>query len=253
MESDPTKRFSSRVEDYIRYRPSYPAEVAAWLTTECGLTPHSRIADVGSGTGILARLFLDFGCEVFGVEPNPEMRAGAERQLAALSRFHSIDGRAEATTLPAASVDLVTAGQAFHWFDPPATRTEFRRILKPGGCVVLIWNERLVTPGFLTEYEELLQRLSNDYGRVDHRRIDSGEIARFFEHDAFRTAAFDNRQDFDWNGIRGRLLSSSYAPLPGSPKYPEMMEQLEAIFTKHQQEGRVAVLYETKLYAGKLD
>jgi SAM-dependent methyltransferase len=252
MEPDPTKRFSSRVEDYIRYRPSYPPEVISWLATECGLTRQSRIADVGSGTGILTRLFLDFGCEVFAVEPNPEMRSGAERQLAAEPRFHSVDARAESTTLPDASVDFVTAGQSFHWFDAAAARAEFRRILTPEGCVVLIWNERLVTEGFLAEYEEMLQRLSTDYGRVDHRRIDSAQIAAFFGHASWRTATFPNHQDFGWNGIRGRLLSSSYAPLPGSPKYAPMMEELEAMFAKYQQGGEVKLLYETKMYVGQL-
>jgi SAM-dependent methyltransferase len=253
MESDPTKRFSSRVEDYIRYRPSYPAAVIHWLAAECGLKAHSRIADIGSGTGILSRLLLDFGCDVFAIEPNPDMRAGAERQLAAEPRFHSIDARAEATTLPGASVDFVTAGQSFHWFDAAAARAEFRRILKPGGWVVLIWNERLVTEGFLSEYEDLLRRLSTDYGRVDHRRIDSAEIARFFEHDSWRTASFPNHQDFNWDGIRGRLLSSSYAPLPGSTNYAPMMEELEAIFTKYRQERQVKLLYETKMYVGQLE
>jgi SAM-dependent methyltransferase len=252
MESDPTKRFSSRVEDYIRYRPSYPPAVISWLASECGLTPQSCIADIGSGTGILTKLFLDLGCEVFAVEPNAGMRAGAERQLAGNARFHSVEGRAEATTLPDACCDFVTAGQAFHWFDPPAARDEFRRILKPGGWVMLMWNERLVPPGFLAEYEDLLQRLSTDYGRVDHRRIDSAEITRFFGAPAWRSAEFPNHQDFDWDGLRGRLLSSSYAPLPGSEKYPEMMEQLEAIFSKYQQDGRVKVMYETKMYVGQI-
>jgi len=252
MEPDPTKRFSSRVEDYIRYRPSYPPAVLAWIASECGLTPQSCIADIGSGTGILSRLFLDFGCEVYGVEPNADMRAGAERQLAADTRFHSIDGRAEATTLPDAGADFVTAGQSFHWFDAAAARDEFPRVLKPQGWVVLIWNERLVREGFLTAYENMLQRLSTDYGRVDHRRIDSAEIARFFGDRPFRVAAFPNHQDFNWDGIRGRLLSSSYAPLPGSPNYAPMMEELEAMFTKYQQNGRVKLLYETKVYAGQL-
>src|ERR1039458_5869167 len=137
MEPDPTKRFSSRVEDYIRYRPSYPAGIVPWLERECGLAPQSRIADIGSGTGIFSRILLDFGCQVFGVEPNAGMRAAAERQLAGVERFHSVDGRAEATTLADASVDFVTAGQAYHWFDPEPTRNEFRRILKPPGGVVL--------------------------------------------------------------------------------------------------------------------
>jgi len=252
MEPDPTKRFSSRVEDYIRYRPSYPTGVVAWLAAECALTPPSRIADIGSGTGILSRLFLDFGCSVLAVEPNPDMRVGAERQLAGEPRFHSVDGRAEATTLPDASADFVTAGQSFHWFDPAAARAEFRRILKPGGWVVLIWNERLVHPGFLTDYEDLLQRLSSDYGRVDHRRIDSVEISRFFSHNAWREASFPNHQDLDWDGVCGRLHSSSYAPLPGTPQYAPMMEELEAMFAKYNQGGQVKVLYETKMYVGQL-
>jgi SAM-dependent methyltransferase len=253
MESDPTKRFTSRVEDYIRYRPSYPGAMVPWLARECGLAATSRIADIGSGTGILSRLFLDCGCHVFAVEPNAGMRAAAERLFAGESRFESVDGRAEATTLPAASVDFVTAGQSFHWFDPETARTEFRRILKPQGWVVLIWNERLVPPGFLTEYEDLLQRLSTDYGSVDHRQIGAGAISAFFARDSWRTAGFPNEQDFDWDGLRGRLLSSSYAPLPGSPAYTPMMEELAAIFAAYQQEGRVKILYETKLYVGPID
>ena len=133
MQSDPTARFSSRVEDYIRYRPGYPAVIMDWLMRNCGLTAHARIADIGSGTGILSRMFLHFGCQVFGVEPNKDMRLAAERLLAGVKGFHSVDGRAEATTLPAGSVDFVTAGQAFHWFDPGPTRAEFRRLLTPGG------------------------------------------------------------------------------------------------------------------------
>jgi len=253
MESDPTKRFSSRVEDYIRYRPSYPQAVIPWLERECGLTRSSRIADIGSGTGILARLFLDFGCSVFGVEPNAGMRQAAERLLAGEPRFHSVDGRAEAATLPEASVDFVTAGQAFHWFDPAAARAEFRRILQPEGWVVLIWNERLVTPGFLTEYEDLLQRLSTDYGRVDHRQAGDEAIGKFFAHERWRVSSFPNHQDFDWDGLRGRLLSSSYAPLPGSPKYQPMMDELAAIFAAYQQGGQVKVVYETKMYVGRID
>ena len=252
MESDPTKRFSARVADYVRYRPTYPVAVVEWLAAECGLAASSRIADIGSGTGILSRLFLAFGCSVLGVEPNADMRAAAERHLAGEARFCSVDGRAEATTLVDGSVDLVAAGQSFHWFDGAAARAEFRRILTPGGWVVLIWNERLVTPGFLAEYEDLLLRLSTDYGRVDHRQIGSEAIGQFFGHESWRVASFPNHQDFDWDGIRGRLLSSSYAPLPGSPKYQPMMEELAAIFARDNVDGRVRVLYETKMYVGQL-
>src|SRR5580704_8341752 len=157
---DPPQRFSSRAEAYARYRPTYPRETLGLLERECGLTAACKIADIGSGTGLLARSFLDFGCEVTGVEPNPGMRAAGERMLSGEPRFRSVEGRAEATTLPDGSVDFVTAGQAFHWFEPTAARAEFQRILKPAGWVVLIWNERLVTPGFMTELEELQNKFA---------------------------------------------------------------------------------------------
>src|ERR1035441_10658815 len=140
MSSDPTERFSSRVEDYTRYRPSYPAEAIAFLERQCGLTSQSRVADIGSGTGLLSELFLRFGCEVDGVEPNAEMRAAGERLLAAWPRFHSVNGRAEATTLPDRGARLVSAGQAFHWFSPYAARTEVLPVLKKIGWVALVWN-----------------------------------------------------------------------------------------------------------------
>jgi SAM-dependent methyltransferase len=252
MEPDPTQRFSSRVEDYIRYRPSYPAAIVPWLARECGLAPPAAIADIGSGTGILSRLFLRLGCTVFGVEPNADMRAAGVRLLAGEPGFHSVDGRAEATTLPGGAMDFVTAGQAFHWFDPEPTGAEFRRILKPQGWVVLVWNERLVTAGFLSEYEVLLHRHATDYDRVDHRQIDAAALTRFFGHDAWRAATFPNHQDFDWDGLRGRLLSSSYAPPPDSPHYQPMMQELAALFATYRQAGHVKVVYETKLYAGRM-
>ncbi len=252
MYADPTQRFSARVDDYIRYRASYPAAIFRWLEDHCGLTPRSVAADAGCGTGIFSAQLLEYGCEVFGIEPNAGMRAAAERLLAAEPRFHPVDGRAEATTLAAGSVDFITAAQAFHWFDPQPTRTEFRRILKPGGWVVLLWNERLVLPGFLARYEDLLQRLSSDYRRVDHRQVDSGKLTEFFEHERWRAASFPNHQDFDWNGLRGRLLSSSYAPVPGAPQYQPMMDELSGLFEQFQQAGQVRFLYETKLYAGRL-
>lgn len=252
MENDPTKRFSARVEYYARYRPSYPAALISWLVGECGLSPASCVADVASGTGILSRLLLDVGCQVWGVEPNEGMRAAAEQLLAGHARFHSVNGRAEATTLPDARIDIVTVGQAFHWFDPPLTRAEFRRILVHGGWVVMVWNERLTPPGFLAEYEAMLQRISEDYARVDHRQFDDAKVTEFFEHDRWRRAVFPNSRDLDWESLRGRFLSASYAPTPESPKYSPAMDELKALFDRYQQHGRITMIYETKAYAGQL-
>ena len=248
MRSDPTERFSSRVEDYQRYRPSYPEEVIAFLERECGLTAQSRVADIGSGTGLLSELFLRLGCEVVGVEPNADMRAAGARLLAGWPGFHSVAGRAEATTLPGGSADIVSAGQAFHWFDACAARSEFQRILKPDGWVVLVWNERLVSAGFLADYEALLHRYSADYAQVDHRRVDDAAITRFFAGGPWRAATFPNQQHFDWQGLRGRVLSSSYAPLNCEP----LLEALAHLFETYQQAGQVSFLYETKLYIGQL-
>jgi SAM-dependent methyltransferase len=247
---DPKQRFSQRVENYVKYRPGYPAALIQLLVAECDLTPQSIIADIGSGTGLLARLFLANGNPVFGVEPNPEMRDAGEAFLRTYPHFTSIAASAEATTLPAASVDFITAGQAFHWFESQAALAEFKRILRPHGWVVLVWNERQAggddTP-FLVAYEQLLQTYGTDYINVDHRRFGPDELSRLFGAEP-RRATFANRQDFDFEGVKGRLLSSSYAPLPGHPHFAPMLAELGAIFDAYQQEGQVAFLYTTEVY-----
>jgi SAM-dependent methyltransferase len=250
---DPTKRFSTRVDDYISARPRYPEMVIAVLRDACGLTPASVVADVGAGTGILTELFLRNGNRVFAVEPNPEMREAGERQLKHDANFLSVAGRAEATTLASGSVDFVAAGQAFHWFDRGPARDEFVRILKPGGWVVLIWNERLTdaTP-FLKAYEQLLERYATDYAQVDHKQIDEGVLAAFFGPGGFNLKVLGNRQDFDYAGLEGRLRSSSYTPEPGHPNYAPMLAALAEIFHTYQHQGRVAFEYATKLYYGRL-
>jgi SAM-dependent methyltransferase len=253
--SDPTQRFSSRVENYIKYRPHYPADVIRTLAAESGLSPRSIVADVGSGTGISTELFLRNGNEVFAVEPNREMREAAERLLGDEPRFHSVDGRAEATTLPDSSADFIVAGQAFHWFDRDRARGEFLRILKPAGWVVLIWNERATgsTP-FLAAYEQLLRRFATDYEQVNHTNIDEKTLDAFFGRAAaYRTVAFPNRQEFDLAGVQGRLLSSSYAPEKGHPNHEPMLAALRRIFDSHQTSGHVAFIYRTAMYVGRLD
>ncbi len=250
---DPTRRFSDRVELYVRYRPGYPDALVRALVDEVGLDPSWTVADVGSGTGISSELLLRTGCAVYAVEPNPEMRAAAEEALAGDPGFHSVAGRAEETGLPDRCVDLVTAGQAFHWFDRERTRAEWLRILRPGGRVALFWNSRRTesTP-FLRAYEALLRRYATDYEQVDHARIDDAVLARFFGG-PFETRIFDNAQDFDFDGLRGRLLSSSYAPGPGHPDHEPMLRALREIFDERQEDGRVRWEYDTRLYFGALD
>lgn len=252
---DSTKRFSSRVENYVKYRPAYPQAVVETLQQECGLKAASVIADIGSGTGILSKLFLDQGNPVFAVEPNQEMRQAAEATLAGYTNFHSVTGTAEATTLSEQSIDFITAGQAFHWFDPVPTRQEFERILRPAGWVALIWNTRQMhgTP-FMRDYEALLHRFSPEYKEVGHQRaeMDDTVIQAFFGAEGCQIVAHPNRQQFDYEGLKGRLLSSSYAPEPGHPQHEPMLAALQNIFNQHQVDGRVTFEYETKIYFGRL-
>jgi SAM-dependent methyltransferase len=225
----------------------------ALLARECGLTANCTIADIGSGTGLLTKLFLEFGCTAIGVEPNAEMRQAGDVFLAEFKKFHSVDGRAERTGLPGSSVDLVAAGQAFHWFDALAARTEFHRIVRPPRWVALIWNERLVPKdGFLAGYEDLLQRRAAEYAAADHRRIDSSRITEFFGYRDWVLVTLANHQIFDLAGVRGRLLSSSYAPQPGSDAYQPMIDELDQLFFTYQQAGRVRFLYQTNVYYGML-
>jgi ubiquinone/menaquinone biosynthesis C-methylase UbiE len=250
-ELNPTTRFSSRVDNYVLYRPGYPAEVIDLLRKECGLMKDSVIADIGSGTGKLSELFLKEGCEVFGIEPNKEMREAGERMD--FSNFTSINGTAETTTLPAQSMDFITVAQAFHWFDHAPCRAEFWRILKPGGWTVIVWNDRRTdsTP-FLQDYEKLLREFATDYEQVNHRWTDKPEIIRDFFGNEPRFKSFYYVQQFDFEGAKGRLLSSSYAPEAGHPKYEQMLAALKRIFDVHQKNGVVAFEYDTRVHYGHL-
>ena len=250
---DPTARFADRVADYIRTRPGYPPGVLDLLRTEGGLSSSTVVADVGSGTGISTELFLKNGNAVYGVEPNKEMREAAESLLAGYPKFQSVAGTAEETTLPAGSVDLVVAGQAFHWFDAPKTRAEFQRILRQGAVIVLMWNtRRLGTSPFLRAYEDLLQQFGTDYREVAHTNVDQSTLATFFRPGAFRSFKLDNEQVFDLEGARGRLRSSSYTPPVGHSNHEPMMRELDRIFDRYNEAGRVRFEYDSELYIGRL-
>ncbi len=251
MKSDSTKRFSDRVDNYIKYRPHYPEEIIPFLAENVGLSPKAIIADIGSGTGILSELFLKYGNPVFGVEPNREMREAAEQLLEPYTNFKSVDATAEQSTLPQASVDFILAGQAFHWFNLVPTQTEFRRILKPKGWVILIWNRRTTASPFQQAYEQMLHDYTDDYRQVNHHKIDTDVLTQFFDH--FKIATFENSQRFDYDGLKGRLLSSSYAPLTGHPKHAQLLSRLQQIFTEYQENGFITFQYSTQMYYGQLD
>ncbi|MBX9604123.1 MAG: class I SAM-dependent methyltransferase [Bryobacteraceae bacterium] len=253
--ADPTRRFSDRAAYYVRYRPGYPEGVVELLQRETGLTRDSVVADIGSGTGISSEMLLPHARLVYAVEPNAEMRASAEMLLGENPNFRSVDGTAESTGLPDASVDLITAATAFHWFDPTRTRPEFQRILKPGAFLVLLWNTRRSGDnGFGDAYEALLKEFAVDYekGRLLQRQQTSAGVAAFFGELPFRLEVLDNVQTLDEDGLTGRILSASYMPLPGHPRYNEMLAAIAGLYRRFQVDGFVQFPYDTNVYWGRL-
>jgi SAM-dependent methyltransferase len=250
--ADSKERFANRVADYVRYRPGYPAAIVALLREECALRPEHVIADIGSGTGLLAEIFLQNGNSVIGVEPNAEMRSGGDEYLKPYTTFRSVAGSAKTTTLDTASVDFVVAGQAFHWFAPGAARREFLRILKPRGWVAIVWNDRLEDTPFARDYERLLQRYGTDYKNVKDSYPEMGKIQDFFALPDFAARDFPNFQLFDLEGLRGRLRSSSYAPTEDHANFAPLMAELKKLFHDNAQGGRVRMEYVTHIYFGHL-
>jgi SAM-dependent methyltransferase len=247
-----TQRFSDRVENYVRYRPGYPSETLALLREHANLRPEPVVADIGSGTGISTKLFLEHGNMVYGVEPNREMREAAEKLLGGYPRFRSVDGSAEHTTLANKSVDLIVAGQAFHWFDRKKSKREFARILRPSGSVALLWNTRRADTPFAKAHENLLQEFGADYHEINHTNIDAETIRKFFEPAAVHVHRLKNEQLLDFDGLRGRILSCSYIPSAGQPRHEEMLAAITRLFDDHKQNGVVRIDYDTEIYLGQL-
>jgi ubiquinone/menaquinone biosynthesis C-methylase UbiE len=250
--TDTVERFSNRVENYVKYRPTYPPEVLRLFKDEMNLRSDSIIADIGAGTGISAKIFLENGNPVFAVEPNAAMREAAAQFLKDFSNLTLVNGTSENTTLENNSVDFVIAAQAFHWFKQSETRAEFTRILKNKGFVALIWNERqLDTTEFLKDYENLLIEYGTDYEKIRHDNISKETLRSFFRTD-FKEAVFQNKQTVDFDGLKGRMLSASYVPAPENPRFSAMLKNLESLFAEHAENGRIDILYDTKIFYGQI-
>jgi SAM-dependent methyltransferase len=252
VKASTVERFSNRVENYVKYRPGYPPDVLGLFKDELGLTTDSVLADIGSGTGFSSRLFVENGNTVYGVEPNDAMRAAAEKYLADFPTFRSVKGTAENTSLSEDSVDFVIAAQAFHWFDRERSHAELERILKDDGYLALIWNQRqLDTTPFLVEYEKFLLKYASDYRQVRHENVSEEIIAEFFAK-PFSRKTFDNFQIFDFDGLKGRMLSASYMPSETDERYDRMIEELRSLFAKHAENDKIKIFYDTLVYYTKL-
>lgn len=263
MIGNPTERFTGRVESYRKYRPGYPAEIVDLLRSECGLNGDARIVDVAAGTGLLTEIFLAAGFAVTAVEPNEEMRAacatlqegagGAGDRQRTYPRLTVVAGTAEATGLADASADLITVAQAMHWFDLEKTKAEFARVLRPGGCCAVIYNNRRLTgDAFHDGYEALLREFGTDYTAVKQQHVGRKRLAAFFAPETMECATFENAQSFNYEGLEGRILSSSYSPQPGHPRFDEMREAAQRLFAETQQDGAVRMVHECVVCWGVL-
>lgn len=246
-----TQRFTGRVENYIKYRPSYPQELICLLRSDIALSSDHLIADIGSGTGILSKMFLEAGNQVLGIEPNQEMREAAELLLAAWSGFKSIDASAENTTLADQSVDLITAGQAFHWFDPIRAQVEFKRILRPNGSVAFIWNCGKENSDFWTDYESFMLKHGTDYAELKADDTEGEQKIHGFFGGNFIFKQLENYQELDLESFTGRFHSLSHTPTPGHPKYDLAIQALSELFDRYQKNGRLRIEYDTRLFIGR--
>lgn len=248
-----TERFSTRVDAYREFRPRYPREVVDVLRRECGLTPEWLIADIAAGTGLLTEIFLENGNPVIAVEPNAPMRAACSELRTRYPLLERVDGTAEATGLANASVNMVTVGQAMHWFDLPKARAEFARVLKPGGWCAVVYNHRPIGDGgFQDGYERLLNEFGGDYRAVQSRHMTPDKLAGFFAPSEMCCAKLPNHQDLTLEGLRGRILSSSYMPQKDHPRYAAMMGAIGQLFARYARDNVVRMEYVTAVCVGRL-
>jgi SAM-dependent methyltransferase len=250
---NPTERFTGRVESYRRFRPGYPREIVDLLRRECELRPDSTIADIAAGTGLLTEIFLAEGFTVTGVEPNDEMRAACATLKEKFPNLRVTSGTAEATGLPNHSIDFITVAQAMHWFDLPRTRAEFARILRPGGCCAVIYNNRrLGGDPFHDGYERILRDYGIDYLSVKQQHVGRKRLAEFFSPSPMQCASLPNAQSLTFGALEGRILSASYMPQPGQPRFEEMRAAIQQLFAETESGGAVTMHQDCLVCYGRL-
>lgn len=247
----PTDKFTDKAEVYAKFRPNYPHEYIDYLITKAGLNNHCRIADIGSGTGIFSSQLIERGLTVYGVEPNDDMRTLAEQTLKSDFRFISIKATAENTTLNEHSLDLVTAAQAFHWFDKKKFKIECQRILKQDGKVALVWNSRDGSSDLNRESAEVCQKYCPTFkgfsGGIEETPV---VYQQFFKDGKYDFMNFRNDLTFDFKGFLGRYLSASYSPKKNDKEYTPFITALTNLFEKYSKNGKIVIPNNTKSYLG---
>lgn len=243
--------FSGDVADYAKYRPSYPPKITQYMKKEFKLSNDHCVADIGSGTGLSSKLFLKFGCTVYGVEPDPAMRTVAEKKLAEFEAFTSIDGTAHDTHLPAHSVDFVVSAQAFQWFDQDMVKPEFKRILRPNGYCVLLWNQHPFKGSAMAkEFDQLLHQYLPEFTQATRRDSIDEQLTGFFDQD-FQRERFKNYHVMNFETFLGWTKSYAFNLRPEAPGYNDLMQSLRKLYEKYNDNGHVTFEYFTHIYVGR--
>ncbi|MCX9157293.1 class I SAM-dependent methyltransferase [Niveibacterium sp. 24ML] len=239
--------FTEKVRDYIVGRPGYPDALVARLAERVGARAGQHLADIGCGTGLLAQTFLQHGYTVTGIEPNNAMREAGAQLLAVLPSFQMFSGTAEQTGLPDASVDGIVVGTAFHWFDQAPTRAEFARILRPGGWVALVGNERDVVSGADAALASLLAQFRSD-AHEQMRALEACAPAGFLGAGALHFE-LGHRLSLDQAAFSALVFSRSYMPRPNSARRAEAEAAIETAFARYAAGGRYTLNYRATVFA----
>lgn len=247
-----TQNFSGLANVYTMGRPVYATEFIDMLYSKYGVTEESIIADIGSGTGKLAKQLLDKGSMVYGVEPNADMRSIAIRELQNYAKFEAVNGTASQTTLKDNSIDYVTVAQAFHWFDVTEFKKECKRILRKDGLVFLVWNMRdmssVVNQASYEIYKEYCPKFKGFSGGIQKDDI---RIREFFDND-YEYVTFKNPLFYDKETFIHRSLSGSYSLRQGEEGYSEYVLRLRELFDEYEENGYLEMANNTVVYVGKI-
>ncbi|OOG16976.1 hypothetical protein BWD42_15985 [Sphingobacterium sp. CZ-UAM] len=247
MNKNNIERFTDRVVDYEKFRPNYPKEIIQILSEKIGFNKRWLVADIGSGTGLSTQLFLENGNDVFAVEPNREMRESLVHHFKTYRNLIALNTTAEDTSIESGCVDLIFAGQSFHWFDRNACYKEFNRILTKSGHIVLVWNQRDPTDAFQQEYEQFLRQHIPTYQSVSHKNISDEDLRDFFVDRPMTKVSLQNQQVFDLKSFLGRVRSSSYFPKDGDEN-KTLYDDLRLLFEKYAISKRIVFKYITEIY-----
>lgn len=257
---DSKERFSDRVDNYVKFRPTYPAEAVDCVIEKSRAAEKEgfTVADLGSGTGKFSRLLAERNIYVIAVEPNKNMREAAERELSGYENYKSVAASAEETGIEAHSIDLITAAQAFHWFDREKCKAEFKRILKHDGQVALIWNRRDISMPFMAEYTDITYRYAIEPpNEIYDHEMNAKAYGEFF-NGGYEEYYFKSSQKFDFEGVWGRAQSSSYSPPEGHANRIPLENALKSLFDRYKEKekengnGFMDFSYMTEVIIGRI-